>query len=203
MYMRTKKYRGGAGVFGNWGKTFTDEQKAAGKIHDDEINLRKQEILAVNTPASKFIVGCIANFNNSQQVWNQFSTSTNTDSSACGSATCAERAKVIQTTLEQLLVIANKPNGAHAFASLQSKELLKGIGSYATMGSKLGKPSQPQGSVEMTNMQAPPQVPTQVLSESQAYGNPQAQPAPPKKTGFLGFFGMGGSRKRRRSRRRR
>jgi hypothetical protein len=191
--MRTKKYRGGAGVFGNWGKTFTEEQKAAGKIHDEEINVRKQEILAVNTPASKFIVGCIANFNNSQQFVNQFNKSTNIDSSACGSATCDARAKVIQTTLEQLLEIANRPNGAHAFASLQSKELGQGIKSYLTMGSKLGDPAPAQpapGSVEMTNMPASQQA------------TPQAPPQPPKKTGFLGFFGMGGSRKRSRRRRR-
>jgi hypothetical protein len=188
--MRTKKYRGG--IFGNLGSTFTDEQKATGKIHDDEINVRKQEILAVNTPASKFIVGCIANFNNSQQFVNQFNKSVRTDSSVCGSATCDERAKVIQTTLDQLLAIANKPNGAHAFATLQTKELAKGIGSYLTMGSTLGNsPSAQQapGSVEMTNMPA-----------SQPQGAQQVAPAQ-KKTGLWGLWG--GSRKRRRSRRRR
>ena len=190
--MRTKKYRGG--MFGNLGSTFTDEQKAAGKIHDDEINLRKQEILAVNTPASKFIVGCIANFNNSQQFVNQFSTATRTDSSKCGSSTCDARANVIKTTLEQLLEIANKPNGAHAFATLQTGDLAKGMASWATMDSKLGQPApsaQAPGSVEMTNMPASQQAPPQTSQ-------------PPKKTGFLGFFGMGGSRKRsRRSNRRR
>jgi hypothetical protein len=187
MYMKTKKYRGG--MFGNLGSTFTEEQKAAGKIHDDEINIRKQEILAVNTPASKFIVGCIANFNNSQQFVNQFNKSTRTDSSVCGSATCDERANVIKTTLEQLVEIANKPNGAHAFASLQTKDLAKGVASYLTMGSKLDQPSQ----------SAPPAQ--QGVPPAQQ-GEQVPLPQPPKKTGFMGLWG--GSRKqRRRSNRRR